>query len=207
MTSTVPPTGQAQWVWSEQPPNSTSEQCREGDHIWVAAFYVNGGLAHWQCAGCGETNTKRPEPSWPMDRLADFNGWIKAPPLLVARGPRPPVSTRRWMTADGSVLVEGDPSSIHHVGLEMPGLGEAYAYTLVDVEEEVLASYEPRRKRMGLHSDHYWLTRYRVVGDALMEFVGHCFEESTYDTPFAQEPRRTEVLTGLEPLPGRHVGN
>jgi len=194
------PVGEAAWIWSAHPPKPTAEQCRAGDHIWVAAFYVTGQLAHWQCSGCVEKVSERPEPRWPQNRLAGFSGWIREPPRLVVRGSSPPASKRRWTTADGSALVEGDPSSIHHVGLAIPGLDESHAYTLLDPEGTVAVTYEPSRERGGPYSDHYWLTRYRVVGDALVRFVAHCFEESTLDTPFAQEPKRRVLLIGLRPL-------
>ena len=64
--------------------------------------------------------------------LDDVNGWIETPPRLIARGPHPPIpdGTMRWITPEGSILYEGDPSSIYHVGLEIPDLDEAHSYTL-----------------------------------------------------------------------------
>jgi hypothetical protein len=60
--------------------------------------------------------------------------------------------------------------------------------------------YEPSRERPGKYSDHYWLTRYQVVGDSLVRFVSHCFEESTYDSPSTSRPKQTTILAGLKLL-------
>jgi len=100
------------------------------------------------------------------------------------------------------MLIEGDPSSIHHVGLVIPGLAEAHTYRVCDEDGTVEALYEPSRERPAKYSDHYWLTRYQVVGEELVRFVGHCFEESTYDTPNASKPKQTVILTDLRLLSG-----
>ncbi len=131
--------------------------------------------------------------------LDDVNGWIETPPRLIARGPHPPIPdvTMRWITPEGSILYEGDPSSIYHVGLEIPDLDEAHSYILKGAAGEVLTAYEPYRERLGLYSDHYWLTRYQVIGSELVQFVSHCFEESTYDAPSTSTPKRKIILSGL----------
>jgi len=104
------------------------------------------------------------------------------------------------MTTEGSILMEGDPSSIHHVGLVIPELAEAHTYRVCDENGTVEALYEPSRERLGKHIDHYWLTRYQVVGDSLVRFVSHCFEESTYDSPSTGKPKQTTIHSGLRLL-------
>jgi len=163
----------------------------------VAAFFESGRLAYWKCASCGKTDR---ETSPLPERLASFNGWVERPPWLIVRGSRPPVSTRRWRTPAGTTLVEGDPSAIDFVGEVIPGLTEAHTYTAYDEDGAVLEVYAPYRERLGPYSDHYWLTRYQVVDDTLVQFVSHCYEESTYDVPNAGQPEQKIILAGLKPL-------
>ena len=141
-----------------------------------------------------------------MTRLPEYldsiNGWIEFPPRLIVRGPNPPVlgSRRQWITKEGTTLHEGEPSSIYHVGLEIPELDDAHTYTLYDANGNVVTTYEPSRWRMGKHSDHYWLTRYQVIDSALVQFISHCFEESTYDSPSTSTPKLKTMLSGLRLL-------
>jgi hypothetical protein len=186
------------WIALENGREPSGEGCQQGDHTWVAFFFESGRLAYWRCDCCGKAD-RETEPL--PERLEWFNGWVKSPPRLVARGPSPPASTRRWETAKGAILVEGDPSSIHHVGVRIPGLTEAHTYALRNQDGKVEAVYEPGRERLGPYSDHYWLTRYQVVGEALVRFVSHCYEESTYDVPFAGQPKQTTLLSELRLLP------
>ena len=105
--------------------------CRQGGHTWVASFFTSGHLACWQFEGCGKSDRETelgPGPTGLPRRLEQVSGWIESPAILVARGIDPPVSTRRWMTTEGSILIEGDPSSIHFVGLVIPELAEAHTY-------------------------------------------------------------------------------
>ena len=48
--------------------------------------------------------------------------------------------------------------------------------------------------------DHYWLTRFQVVGSALVRFDSYCYEDSTYEVPNAGTPEQATVLSGLEPI-------
>ena len=190
--------GKPVWERFEEGSQADQERCQQGDHTWAASFFESGRLAYWQCEGCGQTDR---ETERLPERIEWFSGWIKSPLRLVARGTNPPVSTRRWMTTEGAILIEGDPSSIHFVGLAIPGLDAAHTYILCDENEDIKVVYEPGRERPGEYSDHYWLTRYQVVGEALVRFVSHCFEESTYDTPNAKKPKQKMILAGLRLLP------
>jgi len=189
--------GKPVWERFEAGREPSREHCWPGDdHTWVAFFFESGRLAHWKCDGCGKID-REPEP-WDLpERLDHINGWIKSPPRLIARGPTPPVSARRWGTSEGVILIEGDPSSIHFVGEVIPGLAEAHGYVAVDENGNIEAVYEPGRERLGKYSDHCWLTRYQVVGEALVRFESHCFEDSMYDMPNAGEPKQKMILSGL----------
>lgn len=192
--------GDPTWVTFEaiHPPDSS--QCRHGDHLWVAFFFEKGSLAYWQCAGCGHASrVLNLQPSLFPNRLEVDSGWIESPPRLIARGAKPPSGRRRWTTMAGLILSEGDPSSIHFVGQLIPDLDQAHTYLLSDQNGGLEAVYEPQRERLGLYSDHYWLTRYQVVADALVRFESHCFEDSTYEIPNTSEPKRSKVLKGLVP--------
>ena len=182
---------------AEKEPKTGQEQCAHGDHAWVAVFLASGRLAYWQCEVCGLADRETdPLP----ERLAIINDWIELPPRLTARGSQPPSSTRRWATTQATILCEGDPSSIHHVGLRIPDLAEAYTYVERDEDGSIHAIYEPCRVRHSLYGDHYTLTRYQVVGCELVRFRSHCFEESTLDVPSTQKPRQSVVLAGLKLL-------
>ena len=114
----------------------------------------------------------------------------------------PPVSTRKWVTVEGTILMEGEPSSIHFVGREIPGLAEAHTYVKYDRNEQVEQTYEPSRERPWKYGDHYWLTRYQVIDTNLVWFKSHCYEDSTYDTPTAGKPKQKIILPGLRLLSG-----
>ena len=108
-------------------------------------------------------------------------GWIKSPPVLLSRGPRPASSNRRWATSEGSILMEGDPSSIHFIGEPIPGLAEAHTYVQYGEDGQVEDVYGPLREHPCLYSDHYWLIRYQVI-------VAH-FNPAN-ETTVAVQPRR-----------------
>jgi hypothetical protein len=185
-------------VWQELEKGHKPDQalCQTEEHTWVALFFESGCLAYWECEGCGKTDREIEQLS---ERLDWFNGPTKSP-RLVARGPTPPVSVRKWATAEGAILMEGDPSSIHFEGQEIPGLGEAHTYAKYDKNEEIEQVYEPSMEKPWQYVEHYWLTRYQVVDTTLVQFRSHCYEESTFDTPFADEPKREVVLSELRLL-------
>ena len=185
------------WERPEEGSEPSREQCQQGDHTWVAFFFESGRLAYWKCEGCSKTDR---ETERPPERLGHFNGWAKSPPRLTARGFNPPVSARRWVTTEGSILIEGDPSSIDFVGQVIPGLAEAHTYVECDKNEIIEAVYESDRNRLRKYSDHDWLTRHQVVGEALVRFESHCFGESTYDMPSAGKPKQKTILSGLRLL-------
>ncbi|MBN1315759.1 MAG: hypothetical protein JXA42_09835 [Anaerolineales bacterium] len=172
------------------------EPCSQDDHLWLAHFYESGKLAYWQCQQCGLTD--RVAGQLP-ERLDGFSGWIEDPPRLEARGARPPSSTRRWTTPAGTILCEGDPSNINFIGLPIPGLEEAHSYVELGERNAVVRSYEPERQHPRPAYDHYWLVRYQVIGDELVRYKSHCYEDRTYETPFAQEADKSVVLSGLTP--------
>ena len=184
-------------TWSADRPEHRSTSCAQGDHLWVAFFARSGQLAYWQCAGCGLADR---ETEAVPGRLDEINGWVMSPPMLTVRGPHPPASTLRWATGRGTVLLEGDPSSILFAGVPIQGLAEAHTYVEQDEKGEVQAVYAPSRERHSPYGDHYTLTRFQVVERELVRFDSYCYEESTYDVPNAKMPRQKVVLSGLEPL-------
>lgn len=107
---------------------------------------------------------------------------------------------RRWVTPDGRVLVEGEPSPVDFEGVPLPGVVEAHAYELRDGSGQVLKTFQAERKRIQEYHERFWITSYQVVGDQLIKFDSYCFEESTYDTPFAHEAEKSVVMTGLKPV-------
>ncbi|MBN1315172.1 MAG: hypothetical protein JXA42_06885 [Anaerolineales bacterium] len=182
------------WGQLEEGKKSNREQCHRGDHTWVANFFESGHLAYWQCVDCG---LKDREVGRLPERLETINGWIEYPPRLIARGHQPAVSTRRWVTPKGTILVEGDPSSIHFVGKVIPGLTKAHTYVEWDESDTIEAVYEPGRVMIGKSYDHFWLTRYQVIDEVLVQFSSYCYEESTYDVPSAGKPEQKIILSGL----------
>lgn len=185
------------WERFEKGHKPDPELCRQEEHTWVAFFFESGRLAYWECEGCSKTDR---EIEQLPERLEWLSGWVKHPPRLVTRGPNPPISTRKWATADGAILMEGGPSSIHFEGVEIPGLAEAHTYIKYIKNEQVEQIYEPSQEKPGQYVEHYWLTRYQVIDTALVRFESHCYEESTFDTPYADEPKQEIVLSGLRLL-------
>lgn len=190
-----------QMVWQRVPGISVrgfeirATPCPE-QHHWIALFLESGQLAYWQCRDCGLLDRDRLRLAEDLDSL---NLWIEAPLILSVYGVAPPHSVRRWQTPAGTVLWEGDPSSIHFYGLALPGLETAHTYEERAADGAMLTVYAPRRERRG--PNHYTLTRYQVLEAALVRFEYYCFEESTFDVPNAHLPQQTVLLTGLQPLP------
>jgi hypothetical protein len=134
------------------------------------------------------------------ERLDTINDWVEDPPRLIMRGRRPTWGVRKWVVAEGDILEEGDPSSIHFVGRQIPGLSEAHTYARMDGLGNIVEVYEPIRDQPWKYTDHFWLIRYQVVGSELVRFESHCYEESTYEVPIAGTPKRIVLLTGLRLL-------
>lgn len=107
---------------------------------------------------------------------------------------------RRWRTPDGRVLAEGEPSPVDFEGVPLPGVAEAHAYRLLDGSGAVLQAFGPGQVRLDEYKECFHLIRYQVIEGELVRFTSYCHEESTYDTPFAKEPERTVILSGLKPL-------
>jgi hypothetical protein len=187
------------WERLEEEREPDPESCRQGEHTWVASFFESGRLAYWMCEDCGEKDRELGQLPERLDRV---NDWIKHPPRLIARGPRPLASTRRWLTPDAATLMESDPSCIHFVGQEIPGLAEAHTYVKKDKEGKIEEVYEPVREQPWQYTDHFWLVRYQVIGADLVRFESHCYEDSTYEVPNAGQPKQKVILSGLRLLPG-----
>jgi hypothetical protein len=124
-------------------------------------------------------------------------GWVNCPMKLTASGSQPPTSSRNWGTPMGTILFEGDPSSILFEGVEIPDLTEAHTYIERDPNGKVLSEYQPTFEEDSPYGNHYTLTRYQVVGSDLIQFISYCFEESTFDTPFAGKPKQQVILSRL----------
>ena len=177
------------------------EQCQRGKHTWIAFFCQSGRLAFWKCEVCEKRDR---EIDQKHVRYEYFNGWIEFPLRLVARGTSPLASTRKWITAEGLVLSEGDPSSIHFVGLPIPEITDAHSYMLRESSGRIIDEFEPIREHPCQYNDHYWLTRFQVIDDELVRFRAHCFEESTLGTPFTHEPTQKVILSGLKLISRKH---
>lgn len=184
------------WINKNDSLEHILEGCHQELHLWEAKFYQTGHLAYWACEVCGKPDREIEL----QERLDWVNGWIDDPPRLVFIGPTPPKNTRMWALEGGEVLKESDPSTIHFIGLRIPELEVAHTYRRIGKNNEILEEYKPIKERLGLYSDHYWLTRYQVVGTELVRHESHCFEESTYDIPNAKQPKKSVVISGLRPL-------
>ncbi len=165
--------------------------------MWVAFFLKSGRLAYWQCESCGIADREIEPLPEPLDSPS---GWFESPPGLTARGACPPTIARRWAIVEGLTLFEGEPSSTHFEGEPIPGLTEAHTYVERDQNGNIQKIYEPGRERLEKYSEHYVLTRFQVVGDALVRFESYCFEDSMFDIPHADKPKQITVLSGLKSL-------
>lgn len=185
------------WITSDQIDNFNNYSCAKGIHIWVAIFLHSGQLAYWECGSCkindGEFETY-PEP------FDGSSGWIEKPLKLISIGTGSPKSDRKWLTKKNTTLVEMEPSSVHYLGLKIPGLAEAHTYLEVDNEGGIQNRYEPQKERIRLNDDHYMLIRFQVIAGNLVRYKSHCFEDSMYEIPNAKEPDKEIVLSGLKLL-------
>lgn len=185
------------------PSDSTSGPvggCPSGVHAWTARFRASGRLAYWECSECGRTDR---DPGTQPDMLEDPVARDDSAPGAVSHGRRPPVGRRRWITPGGTILREGDPCSVRFSGMAIPGLDEAHEYAETGADGLVVRRYLPSRERLREFYERFVLARYQVVGRELVRFEAYCYEESTYDTPFATEPVRQVVLSPLVPARAR----
>ena len=183
------------WTTSDQIAGFTDYSCANGIHLWVGNFLQSGKLAYWQCGSCQIKDREHETHPEPLDGTSP---WIEDPLKLISTGRQPPKSDRKWLTTRNTTLLEMDPSSVHFLGMQIPGLAEAHSYVEVDKNGEIQSSYEPLKKQIRLHDDHYMLIRFQVMAGNLVRYKSHCFEDSMYEIPNAKEPDEEVVLSGLK---------
>ena len=188
-----------EWMESHRIKTHSSELCSKEEHNWVAQFVQSGALAAWECNCCKIRKIVKENL---QEALEAFSCWVESPMILVYTGKKPPISGSCWKTPDNTILFEGSPTSISYLGQRIPSLEKAHAYTLKDGTGRLLESYQPERKRLGIHGDHYILIRYQIVGSDLIRYESHCFEDSTYEIPNTKEPEKRVILSDLEPIRG-----
>jgi len=168
-------------------------------HTWIAIFFEDGRLAYWECQNCRITSPA--EVNGITGNFERISAWIEKPPRLVSKGSVPWVSARKWLSEDGCTIVEGAPSSITFLGLRIPQLEEAYEYRKIK-NDELVEHFVPGMKRVSLHGDHYFLTRFHVRENQLLQFESSCFEDSMYEIPNAKVPEKIILLDKLKPVTG-----
>jgi hypothetical protein len=186
---------QPRWRKAERESRHSLEQYSQDEHMWEAIFYESGRLAYWKCEACGIADR---DTELLPERLEMVSGWVNNLMKLTASGPQIPTSTRRWATTRDTILFEGDPSSILFAGIEIPDIPEAHTYIERDQHGQILSVFQPTFEKDSPYGNHYTLTRYQVVGSDLIYYESYCFEESTFDTPFAGKPKQQVVFSKLE---------
>ena len=185
------------WIKSSQISDTQNHSCENSIHIWGAHFQQSGRLAYWKCESCGR---EEKQIDIVPEALEKFSGWIEEPLRLIAIGSDPPKSERKWSTGRQTVLVEKEPSTIHYLGLQIPGLTTAHTYFEYSQKGGIHEIYQPEKRLIRLNDDHYIIIRYQVVENKLIRYESHCFEDSMFEIPNTSEPTESVVLSGLKLL-------
>ncbi|MFH2039364.1 MAG: hypothetical protein ABIJ65_08010 [Chloroflexota bacterium] len=185
------------WIFSDQMDNFNNFSCAKGIHLWVAIFLQSGHLAYWECRSCSIKDREDETYPEPFDISSC---WIEKPLKLISIGAKPPKSERKWLTKKNTTLVEMEPSSVHFLGMQIPGLADAHTYHEIENKGGIHSKYEPIKEQIRLYDDHYMLIRFQVVKGNLVRYKSHCFEDSMYEIPNAKEPDQEIVLSGLKLL-------
>jgi len=172
--------------------------CENGEHLWTASFFKRGALAFWFCSSCGETDRDTGALSEPLE---DTSGWAKEDSSDSAfAGVEPPPCSGKWLLADSSMLVEGEPCSVTFKGREITGLSSAHEYKLIDAAGTVMREYKAGIERASGQEKSFIITRFQILGDRLIKYRIRCCDDEQVDQPFAGEASGISILAGLKPM-------
>ena len=168
--------------------------CSNNEHLWEARFYERGSLAFWFCSRCGEISRETGSLLETLESASDDAAEVEV------HSAEPPVSSRKWVLADGSILSEGDPCSVSFAGVRIPDLPAASEYTLTGSGGEIVRSYKAGRESASNHVGSFILTRFQVVETQLVKYRVHCSKNDTTDQPNVGNAVGIAIISDLEPI-------
>lgn len=166
--------------------------CSNNEHTWTARFYTRGALAFWFCSCCGEVDREIDSLSEPLENavLVDESSSVS---ICAIRSPAP---TGKWVLADGSILMEGEPSLTTFMGYKINGMPESHEYSLADPGGKILREYKASREKASSLEGSFILTRFQVENNQLIKYRVQC----NASEPQVSEASGIAILSGLKLL-------
>lgn len=144
---------------------------REGrEHHWTARFYTRGALAFWFCSCCGAVDRNTDNLQEPLEKTISDSDSFTVDICSV----KSPVPTGRWELADGSTLVEGEPSQTAFMGFHITGIPSSHEYSLTDSCGEIVREYRSSREKASNLEGSFILTRFQVENNQLVKYRVQC---------------------------------
>ncbi len=144
--------------------------CGGMEHHWTARFYPRGALAFWFCNSCGEVDRNTDDLREPLKETISDSDSFTVDICLV----KSPVPTAKWALADGSILIEREPSQTTFMGFRITGMTNSHEYSLTDPSGEIVREYKASREKASNQEGSFILTRFQVENDQLVKFRVQC---------------------------------
>ena len=166
---------------------------REGmEHHWTARFYTRGSLAFWFCSCCGEVDRSTNNLREPLEKsISDIDSFT-----VDICSVKSPVPTGKWELADGSILVEGEPSQTAFMGFHITGIPSSHEYSLTDPGGEIVREYTSSREKASNLEGSFILTRFQVESNQLIKYRVQC----NTGEPQVSEASGIAILSDLKPI-------
>ncbi len=166
--------------------------CSNNEHKWTARFYTRGALAFWFCSCCGEIDREIDSLSEPLEKAVSVDE-SSGVSICAATSPVP---AGKWALADGSILMEGEPSLTTFMGCRINGMPDSHEYSLADPGGEVVREYKASREKASNLEGSFILTRFQVENDQLIKYRVQC----NASEPQVNEASGIAILSGLKLL-------
>lgn len=166
--------------------------CNNNEHKWTARFYTRGALAFWFCSCCGEVDRETGSLSEPLENAVSVN----ESSVVSICSVKPPVPTGKWTLADGSILMEGEPSLSTFMGYKINGMPDSHEYSLADSGGEIVREYKASREKASNLEGRFIVTRFQVDNNQLVKYRVQC----NASEPQVNEASGIAILSGLKLL-------
>ena len=166
--------------------------CKGIEHHWTARFYTRGALAFWFCSCCGEVDRNTDNLQEPLEKPILDNDLFTVNICSVES----PVPAGKWELADGSILVEGEPSQTAFMGFHIPGISSSHEYSLIDPLGEIVREYKASREKASSLEGSFILTRFQVENNQLVKYRVQC----NTSEPQVNEATGIAILSDLKSI-------
>jgi len=167
--------------------------CSNNEHQWTARFYTRGALAFWFCSSCGEVDRNTDNLIEPLGNTISVDDSSS----VSVCSEDSPVPTKRWVLADGSVLIEREMSLSSFMGFAIAGMPNSHEYSLAEPGGEIAREYKASREKASNLEGSFLLTRFQVKNDQLIKYRVQCDSRE----PQVNEASGIAILSDLKLLP------